>query len=323
MQKFDGLNGERLQQGLENLESQKRTKIEEALKNGGGYTEYNGAVDKTNEIRSDFNAKKQALQDNYNADKAAAGDIASQTAIQEAKSSGAITSSAMEKQQQVIANSKVLGFSQSSADVSSAYSTGIMSNGMVTSTGMSTMVMNSMQQQHKMLAMNDTFGNTPQQKQALNEFMNNVGLSALEKQSVLSAGSPAERANRFLSYTRANSLQGSYQGRSFNATLSTDGQFNGKFDSSVNFVGGYRSDMGEAWTYQMYRAYGVEGAKNWGTTKTVYNGVMDTIGTVGEVASLVRGGGKLGGIRKAFKGSPSQTGNAGGIVENGVGTYGK
>ncbi|CAM3467789.1 hypothetical protein [Helicobacter labetoulli] len=49
---------------------------------------------------------------------------------------------------------------------------------------------------------------------------------------------------------------------------------------------------------------------------------MDTIGTAGEVADLVRGGGKLGGIRKAFKGSPSQTGNAGGGVINTTNTFG-
>ena len=198
-----------------------------------------------------------------------------------------------------MSDSNVLKYSQSSADVSSAYSTGIMSNGMVTSAGMSAMVMNSMQQHHKMLAMNDTFGNTPQQKQALNEFMNNVGLSALEKQSVLSAGSPAERVNRFLSYTRANQLQGSYQGRSFNATLSTDGQFNGKFDSSVNFVGGYRSDMGEAWTYQVHRAYGSEGARNWGIVKSTYTGITDLI-SVG--TDFMGGIGKVGKMGKGFGG---------------------
>ena len=205
------------------------------------------------------------------------------------------------------------------ADSDSMRSSGFMnSNGTMTSAGMNAMITNSLQQQHNMMGMNNMFGNTPQQRQALNNLMTDIQMNPLERQSVLSAGSPTERANRFFLYTRNSTLQGTYRGMSFNVNAGADGAYHGKFDSRTSITGGVTADMGEAYSYLAYSADGVKGARNWGTTKTVYNGVMDTIGTVGEVASLVRGGGKLGGIRKAFKGSPSQTGNAGGVVETGV-----
>ena len=195
-------------------------------------------------------------------------------------------------------------------------SSGMMTGGgIVTNAGMNAMTMNSLQQNHSMMALNDRFSDN--NSASLAKSMQDMGMNAAQISSIMSAKG-ADRANRFLAATRSSNLQGTFQGRSFNLAAGVDGQFHGSFDSRVSITGGVTADMGEAYSYLAYSAGGVKGARNWGTTKTVYNGVMDTIGTVGEVASLVRGGGKLGGIRKAFKGSPSQTGNAGGIVENGV-----
>ena len=148
--------------------------------------------------------------------------------------------------------------------------------------------------------------------------LRNMGMDNAQVANIMSGASAQERLIRLAASTGTGNIRGTFRGMSFNVNAGADGAYHGKFDSRTSITGGVTADMGEAYSYLAYSAGGVKGARNWGTTKTVYNGVMDTIGTVGEVASLVRGGGKLGGIRKAFKGSPSQTGNAGGGV-TGVG----
>ncbi|CAM3467752.1 hypothetical protein HELA111659_10745 [Helicobacter labetoulli] len=115
-----------------------------------------------------------------------------------------------------------------------------------------------------MMGANNMFGNTPQQRQALNNLMTDIGLSALEKQSVLSAGSVTERANRLFSYTRSGTYQGTYRGMSFNVNAGADGAYHGKFDSRTSITDGVTADMGEAYSYLAYSVGGVKGARNWG-----------------------------------------------------------
>lgn len=191
-------------------------------------------------------------------------------------------------------------------------SSGFMnSNGTMTSAGMNAMVTNSLQQQHNMMGMNNMFGNTPQQRQALNNLMTDIQMNPLERQSVLSAGSPTERANRFFLYTRNSTLQGTYRGMSFNVNAGADGAYHGKFDSRTSITGGVTADMGEAYSYLAHSVGGVKGARNWGTTKTVYNGVTDAI-SVG--TDFMGGIGKVGKMAKGFGGGRAAPSNGGGAT---------
>ena len=153
-------------------------------------------------------------------------------------------------------------------------SSGMMTGGgIVTNAGMNAMTMNSLQQNHSMMALNDRLSDN--NSASLAKSMQDMGMNVAQISSIMSAKG-ADRANRFLAATRSSNLQGTFQGRSFNLAAGVDGQFHGSFDSSLNVRGGYNVDMGSVTAAGGYQAGGVSGMRAVGITQSGWNFATET-----------------------------------------------
>ncbi|WP_219349823.1 hypothetical protein [Helicobacter sp. 13S00482-2] len=97
-------------------------------------------------------------------------------------------------------------------------------------------------------------------------------------------------------------------------------------NTRTSLTGGYTADMGEAYTAMIATAGeslgGLDGQesamKGWGTTKTVYNGVMDTIDVVSEFTPIGKAAKTYKGIKgmknRTISGESASGGEAGGAL---------
>lgn len=206
-----------------------------------------------------------------------------------------------------LAKSDVASYSKMTSTLAGETRSGLItSTGNLTSSGASAIQIGASQQAHNILANNDMYSN----RNNFFDMASNVGLDRKQMNSLVSAGSPTETANRFQAMTRSSSIKGTVGGRSFNLTAGADGAgWHGGFDSSVSFRGGYSASYGDPIAGALGSTMGIGGLQVAGAINSTMAGISSVTGIANRV-------GQVAGFAQRFTG-----GGGGGIAPTPTPTY--